>query len=88
MATITFVLSLLAALTSLGCMALLFRAYSSTGLRLLLWSALCFVCLSANNTLLFLDLVVFPGIDFRPYRLATALAGVLFLLYGFIWEAE
>ena len=88
MATINFVLSLLAALTSFGCMALLFRAYSGSGLRLLLWSALCFVCLSANNVLLFLDLVVFPSIDFRPYRLMAALAGVSFLLYGFIWEAE
>ena len=88
MATVTFVLSLLAALTSLGCMVLLFRAYWNSGLKLLLWSALCFVCLSANNALLFLDLVVFPDIDFRPYRLVAALAGVLFLLYAFIWEAE
>ncbi len=88
MATVTFVLSLLAALTSLGCMVLLFRAYWNSGLKLLLWSALCFVCLSANNVLLFLDLVVFPDIDFRPYRLVAALAGVLFLLYAFIWEAE
>lgn len=88
MATINFVLTVLAALTSLGCMLLLFRAYSSTGLRLLLWSALCFVCLSANNVLLFLDLVVFPDIDFRFYRLVAGLAAVMFLLYGFIWEAE
>ena len=88
MDTLKFVLLLLAALTSIACLVLLFRGYLRTGLRLLFWSALCFVCLSANNTLLFLDLVVFPGIDFRPYRLATALAGVLFLLYGFIWEAE
>lgn len=88
MATINMVFSSLAVLTSLGCMVLLFRAYSATGLRLLLWSALCFVCLSANNVLLFLDLVVFPDIDFRPYRLMSSLAGVLFLLYGFIWEAE
>lgn len=88
MATINFVLTALAALTSLGCMALLFRAYSNTRLRLLLWSALCFVCLSANNVLLFLDLVIFPALDFRPYRLMAALAGILFLLYAFIWEAE
>ena len=47
-----------------------------------------FVCLSVNNLLLFLDLVVFPDIDFRVYRLIAALVGVLFLLYGFIWEAE
>jgi hypothetical protein len=58
-------------------------------MRLLLWSALCFVCLSINNVLLFFDLVVFPTqVDLRPYRLVAALAGLLFLLYGFIWEAE
>lgn len=88
MDTINFVLTLLAALTSLGCMALLFRAYANTRLRLLLWSALCFVCLTANNVLLFLDLAIFPDLDFRPYRLMAALAGILFLLYAFIWEAE
>ena len=88
MVTINGVLSTLASVTSLGCMALLFRAYTRTGLRLLLWSALCFVCLSVNNVLLFLDLVVLLEIDLRPYRLVAALAGVMFLLYGFIWEAE
>lgn len=42
-----------------------------------------------NNVLLFFDLVVFPTqLDLRPYRLLSALAGLLFLLYGFIWEAE
>lgn len=88
MATINFVLTLLAALTSLTCMLLLFRAYAGNGVRLLLWSALCFVCLTANNVLLFFDLVVFPDIELRIYRICAALAGVLFLLYGFIWEAE
>jgi hypothetical protein len=88
MATVNLVLTLLAALTSLACMALLFRAYAANGVRLLLWSALCFVCLTANNVLLFFDLVVYPDIDLRIYRLAAAFAGVLCLLYGFIWEAE
>ena len=88
MFTAEFVLSLLAALASLTCMLLLFRAYAANGVRLLLWSALCFVCLTANSVLLFLDLNVIHHIDLRPYRLAAALAGILFLLYGFIWEAE
>jgi len=78
----------LAALTSLACMLLLFRAHARTGLRLLFWSALCFVGLSINNLLLFLDLIVFPDADLRLWRLAAALAGLLALLYGFIWEAE
>jgi hypothetical protein len=33
-------------------------------------------------------MVVFPSIDLRPARLIAALVGLLFLLYGFIWEAE
>ena len=79
----------LALVTSLACMVLLFRAYAATGTRLLLWSALCFVGLSVNNVFLFFDLVVFPTeVDLRPYRLVSALAGLLFLLYGFILEAE
>jgi hypothetical protein len=69
-------------------MVLLFRAYGRSDLRLLLWSALCFVGLSIGNTLLFIDLVVYPDVDLLPWRLAASLAGLLFLLYGFIWEAE
>jgi hypothetical protein len=84
-----FALYLLAALTSISCMVLLFRGYARNGTRLLLWSALCFVGLSINNVLLFFDFVVFPTqMDLRVYRLLAALAGVLFLLYAFIWEAE
>ena len=88
MGTINFILASLAVLTSLACMVFLFRGYAASGIRLLLWSALCFVFLSLNNVLLFLDLVVFPDVDLRLYRVAAALAGILFLLYGFIWEAE
>ncbi len=87
MGTISLVLASLALLTSLACMVLLFRGYAASGVRLLLWSALCFVFLTGNNLFLVVDLIV-PNIDFRPYRLASALLGVVFLLYGFIREAE
>jgi hypothetical protein len=84
-----FLLFLLAALTSFGCMVLLLRGYSRTGVRLLLWSGLCFIFLTANNVLLFVDAVVWPTeVDLRLYRLGAALAGVVCLLYAFIWEAE
>ena len=82
------VLYLLALVTSLACMVFLFRAYAGSGMRLLLWSALCFVGLSLNNALLVLDVLVFLDTDLRLLRLAATLAGLLFLLYGFIWEAE
>lgn len=89
MATFNFVLYLLAVLTCLACTVLLFRGYARSGLRLLLWSALCFVFFSLNNLLLFFDLVVFPdSIDLRPWRLAAALIGLVFLLYGFIFESD
>ena len=37
---------------------------------------------------LVLDLVVFPNVDLRVVRLVPALVGMMFLLYGFIWDAE
>ena len=83
-----FLLFLLAALTSFACMALLFRGYARTRLRLLLWSALCFIFLTVNNVLLFIDNVILPELDLRPYRLLAALIAIGCLLYAFIWEAE
>jgi hypothetical protein len=66
----------------------LFRGYARTGVRLLLWSALCFIFLTVNNVLLFVDNIILPEIDLRLFRLAAALIGIGCLLYAFIWEAE
>ena len=83
------ILFLLAVVTSLACTVLLFRGYLNSGLRILMWSALCFVCLTVNNVLLFIDLVLLPtDIDLRLFRHGTALIGMLFLIYGFIHETE
>ncbi|MES2304273.1 MAG: DUF5985 family protein [Gemmatimonadota bacterium] len=87
MESIKVILYLLATLTCLLCTLLLYREYRKQRSRLLLWSALCFVGLSINNVLLFVDLVLIPSVDLRIYRLASALVGMLFLLYGFIWES-
>jgi len=35
-----------------------------------------------------LDLVVFPSLDLRLARLLLALAAVVALIWGFIWEVE
>lgn len=78
----------LAIVTSLGCTVLLVRGWLRRREPLLLWSSLCFAGLSVNNVLLFLDLVVFPSADLRVARLAASLAGLLCMLYAFIWEAE
>jgi len=89
MVTFNFILYALVMLTCLACMVLLFRGYARSGARLLLWSALCFVGLSLSNVMLFFDLVLFPTqIDLRVYRLWAALAGLAFLLYGFISEHD
>ena len=82
------VLFMLAIATSLACTILLFRSYLESRLRILMWSALCFVCLTANNALLFVDLVMLVNVDLQLARHATALVGMLFLLYGFIRESE
>ena len=87
MGTINFILVSLAVLTTAACLMLLFRGHAASGVRLLLWSGLCVLFLALNNLLLFLDFVVFPEIDVRPYRRAAALVAILLLLYGFAREA-
>ena len=68
---------ILCTITCLLCAILLFRGYARTGVRLLFWSALCFVFLSANNLMLFIDLVLLPTqVDLRVLRLGAALSGV------------
>ncbi|WP_421932188.1 DUF5985 family protein [Phenylobacterium sp.] len=79
---------LLCLATSLACAGLLARAYLRARTSLLLWTALCFAFLALNNLFLVADLVVFPDIDFRPLRHASALAAIGVLLFGFIREAE
>jgi hypothetical protein len=86
-ATVKIVLYLLATITCLGCTVLLYREFQQRRHRLLLWSALCFVGLSISNLLMFVDLVILPETDLRAWRLVANLGGMLFLLYGFIWEA-
>lgn len=68
MGALNLILISLAVLTSLACMVLLFRAYAASGVRLLLWSGLCFVFLSLNNVLLFLDLGNRPATVPAPRR--------------------
>jgi hypothetical protein len=77
---------ILCALTSIACAVLLFRGYRRSRARFLLWCALCFVGLAANNVLLFLDLIVFVNIDLSVWRSATATAGLMVLVIGLVWE--
>jgi hypothetical protein len=78
----------LCALTSAACAVLLLRAFARTRVRLLLWSALCFVGLTGNNALLFVDLVMMPATDLGLARGVVALGALAVLVYGLIGESE
>jgi len=75
-------------LTSTLCAVLLARSFARSGLRLLLWSALCFTLLGLNNLVVVIDMIVLPNLDLRLLRLILALGAILVLLFGFIWERE
>ncbi len=55
---------------------------------LLFWSALCFFILVATNSLLFLDLIIFPQIDLALLRSGFTLAAFGLFLYGLIFESQ
>ena len=77
----------LCALTSLVCTVLLARSWRANRTRLLLWSTVCFAGLVVNNVLLVIDTNV-EGVDLSIARAATALASILALLVGLIWNAK
>ena len=75
--------------TSAICAGLLIRAFRRTGMTLLLWTAVCFSLLAANNVLLVVDLVILPTtIDLVLIRQLVSLAAVGVLLFGFVRETE
>jgi len=74
--------------TSAACALLLGRSYGRNGMRLLLWSALCFALLAANNLFVIIDLLLVRSIDFGLVRLGLSLGAVGVLLFGFIWDME
>jgi hypothetical protein len=82
------IVNALCALTSALCAVLLFRGYFRSRVRLLLWSALCFLCFALNNIILFIDLRVMPDVDLSMVRTVPLLLGLMLLLYGFIWDAK
>jgi hypothetical protein len=80
---------LLGTLVTLLCAVLLLRAYAQARTALLLWSGACFSLLTVSNGLLFVDLVLLgPDASLYVWRLATAAAAMLLLLYGLVFESE
>lgn len=75
-------------LVTLLCAVLLLRSYRRAGARLLLWSGVCFAGLTLSNLLLVIDLLLLPETDLYVWRLGTAAAAMLVLLYGLIFTSE
>jgi hypothetical protein len=73
-------------LTSAACAWLLGRSYVRTRAGVLLWSAICFGLLAANNLVLVFDMLILPDVDLKLWRLVLTLAAVASLIWGFIWE--
>lgn len=78
----------LCALTSVACAVLLLRGYARSRVRLLLWSGICFIGLAINNIVLFVDVRLLPETDLSLIRSIPAVAGVLILVFGLIWETR
>lgn len=78
----------LCALTSLLAAIMLWQNFRKTGFRLLFWSSICFFALTVNNTMLFVDVVLYPTADLAVFRTLPAVFGFGALLFGFIWEAS
>lgn len=78
---------ILCALTSFACAVTLLRGYRKSNARFLLWSAICFVGLAANNALLIVDKLFLPTTtDLSFWRTFIGLLAMLVLLYGLIWD--
>jgi len=79
---------LVGALVTALCAVLLLRGYARSRSRLLLWSGFCFIGLTISNALLFVDLRIFTEVDLYMWRLGTAAAAMLLLVYGLVFESE
>jgi hypothetical protein len=83
MATAVYILS---ALISLACAVLLLRSFVAARGGLLMWAGLCFVGLTLNNAMLFVDKILVTDVDLSVWRTLPALAGTLALVFGLLWD--
>jgi hypothetical protein len=77
---------ILSALISLASAVLLLRSFARRRSSLLFWAGLCFIGLSLNNLMLFVDDVLVTDVDLSTWRALPALAGMLLLVYGLVAE--
>jgi hypothetical protein len=74
--------------TSLVVAAMLLRQYLRVRSRLLLWSVICFVGLAVNNVLVYVDLVMYTGVDLSLYRTVAGTVAVVIMVYALVWETR
>lgn len=86
--TIAEAIYLLCGLTSLVAAFMLRRHYRQRRTRLLLWSVIAFAGLAVNNVMVYVDLVMFTGVDLSVYRTAAGSLAMLALVYGLVWETR
>ena len=84
MASAVYVLGFL--VTAL-CALLLLRGYARSRQRLLLWSGVCFVGLTASYALLLVDMLR-ADVDLYVWRLAVAAGAMSILSFGLIWDSK
>lgn len=75
-------------LTCAVCAGLLVRSWLKTRMRLAMFTAISFVLFAINNFFLFADVILFPESDLWAFRIVPALAGVIVMIVGFVWESE
>ena len=75
---------LLCGLTSLVAAFMLLRHYRQRRTSLLFWSVVAFAGLAINNVMIYVDLVLFTGVDLSLYRTAAGAAAMLALTYGLV----
>jgi hypothetical protein len=78
----------LCALTAIICAVLLFRGYRQSRTALLFWASVCFAGIALENVILFVDIIMLPGVDLFWWRISVAIASMLVLLYGLVWETQ
>lgn len=86
--TIAEAIYLLCAATSLVAAAMLLRQYRQSRTKLLLWSVVGFTGLAINNVLVYVDLVMFTGVDLSLARATAGAAAMVAMVYGLVWETR
>lgn len=78
----------LCALLSIICAGMLLRGYLRERSHLLMWSSLSFALLAVGNIVMFVDMAIFPALDFGGglWRAALNAAAGCLLLLGLILE--